>query len=216
MIQESVYQAIYLDYLYDWIFDYSKNCFEKLNAEVNDDSMEKAGIKYKNFIRGMGAFAVILLLLLLAHLAYLMLKWLKKENALRSYLKQKLLYQAWIRYMIESNLKSLHRAAFFLRFMICFTCPIGIESSTAYIICLTAFSIWPFFLVRFLLKRRHLLEDEAFLKKYSAMVKGIKTKNPSSFLYNAFFSIRRVALVLCFVILFEGDQRISVLVLMVI
>jgi len=88
MIHESVYQGIYLDYIYDWIFSYSTDSYEKLNEVVSDELEENTGVKHccLHFFRGMGVFSVILVIMLILHLVHLLLKELKMENAIRKYL----------------------------------------------------------------------------------------------------------------------------------
>ena len=78
------------------------------------------------------------------------------------------------------------------------------------------FIIWPIFIIIFLMKKKHVLEEKTFLEKFSSMTLGNKTEHPSSFLYSAFFCIRRFAVVMCYVILTESDDKIIILVLMII
>ena len=78
------------------------------------------------------------------------------------------------------------------------------------------FVVWPVFIIYFLIKRFHLLDEAKFLEKYESIILGQKTEHPSTYLYNAFFCIRRFALVMCYVTLAESDKRFMVPVLMLI
>ena len=120
-------------------------------------------------------------------------------------LKEKLFYRAWIRYLIESNLKTLHRSAFFLRYMASFTLMTLVHSALCII-----FFIWPIFLIVFLMKKRKELEEKAFIEKFGSMILGNKTEHPVTFLYNAAFCVRRLALVMIYVALIESDDRIII------
>ena len=41
---EAVYQAAYLDYIYDWLFEYTGERYERLDELTSDESIRKAGI----------------------------------------------------------------------------------------------------------------------------------------------------------------------------
>ena len=64
LIFESVYQAVYLEYIYDWLFKFSGDRYEQLI-----ESMKKAEMKH-----GLGIFAVILIILVVLMLIYFLLK----------------------------------------------------------------------------------------------------------------------------------------------
>jgi hypothetical protein len=109
----------------------------------------------------MGIFGLCLGALILALLFYFLLKLLavriKCCNFVIRILKQKLFYNVWIRYMIESNLKMTHNCVFYLYISGSFSTPTDTFGTSLRIAILTILVIWPFFATIFLCgSKKHL------------------------------------------------------------
>ena len=60
---EAVYQAAYLDYIYDWLEEFTGERYERLNELTSDESIRRAGIEHTGFVRGLGVLAIALLII---------------------------------------------------------------------------------------------------------------------------------------------------------
>ena len=138
-------------------------------------------------------------MLLAALLFWFILKLMKVRagccNTVRNFLKTKLFYSVWIRYMIESNLKITHNCIFFLAMGASFDSVDDSYATAIQIILFVIICIWPFFAVVFLCLKRKKLEDRSFKTKCGSMYNGLKTYANGALLYTSIFCIRRFLLV---------------------
>ena len=81
-------------------------------------------------------------------------------------LKAKLFYNAWVRYMIESNLKVTSNCLFYLSINTNYDTFENKVQSAIRIIIFAILIIWPLFLIGFLHWRKSELENEDFKKKF--------------------------------------------------
>ena len=180
------------------------------------DNLEKIGIENQSLFWSLGIFAVVLILLGLLFAFYYLVLYLRRKipglSVVEKYLKKKLFHNGIIRYMIQSNLKLAHTAAFFLAIKgISFQSKFNAVNSILNIIILVVLFIWPVFLFSFLMLNRRNLEKPSFKEKFDSMFLGIKTdkyltykwdsglklRKAKCFLYNVVFVARRMAFVAC-------------------
>ena len=77
-------------------------------------------------------------------------------------LRKKLFYNAWIRFLITSNLKITHNAIFVLHFEGSFATPKLSILTSFNILLLAMIVLWPLFLTCFLMYNRKRLERKSF------------------------------------------------------
>lgn len=122
-----------------------------------------------------------------------------------NYLKRKLFYSGWIRYLIASNLIMAHNCIFFLYIKASFS-DLGLSiSSSIRILLIVIIVFWTFFTTIFLHKNKNMLEDKTFKRKFSSMFNGIKTKRITSYMYSSVFCFRRLLLV-CTLLALKEEQ----------
>ena len=101
--------------------------------------------------------------MLFALLVYFLLRCLSPRirlcGTLLWLLKRKLFYNAWVRYMIESNLKMTHNCIFYLYISGSFGKAEDAVQTILRIILLTIIVIRPFFMTGFLFCKRRLLHQ---------------------------------------------------------
>ena len=125
----------------------------------------------------------------------------KRCSALRESLHKKLFYSAWIRYMTESYLEMSHTCVFFMAISTDYVTFQDKISLVVRVTLLVILVIWPFFVLTFLLKNRKKLDTDSFKKKFISMYNGLKTTKTGALLYAFLFCMRRMSLVLTFVLL---------------
>lgn len=137
--------------------------------------------------------------MIIAVLVYFLIKIISVKvkfcNTIRKLIGKKLFFNVWIRYMIESNLKTTHNCIFFLYIAGSFDNFEDKLSTWMRIILLTIFVIWPFFLVIFLNYNKGRLEETKFKQKFFSMYNGTKTQKIGSTTYTSAFCLRRLFLV---------------------
>ena len=130
----------------------------------------------------MGIFGIFLVILIFVLLLYFVLKLLAKRflrcSKVRNSLEDKLFYNVWIRYIIEGYLQTTHNSLFYLTILASFW--EGSLNHLANILVRVAqiviFSVWPFLVTVFLLKRRKVLDEPSFQRKYISIYSGLNTK----------------------------------------
>ena len=166
---------------------------------------------------------MVLIILGLLFALYFLVLYLRRKipglSVVERYLKKKLFHNGIIRYMIQSNLKLSHTAAFFLALKgISFEGSTNIVNSLLNILILVVLGIWPVFMFSFLMLNRKHLEKPSFKEKFDSMFLGIKTdkyltykwasglklRKAKCFLYNVVFVARRMAFVACSLSILEG------------
>ena len=109
-------------------------------------------------------------------------------------LRQYIFYQYPIRYMIQSYLRLL---SIFLTFFL-----IGSTSEEKFYVLIVyglltlLFFLWPIFIIGFVLNNHKRLTSAIFIRKFNALINGIKVTSFSSIVYYAVFSVRRFDLIL--------------------
>ena len=155
----------------------------------------------------LGAFGVVLVILLLISVIYLLLTLLSGRappaEKLKLKLRDKIFFNAWIRYIKESYLKAIHVSVFIL-----YTQKNNNKRTTGFedanlvaqIVQLVLYSAWPFLVMGLLLNRRVKLEDFDFRRKFKTMYSGLNIKITWAILYTTFFCLRRLFFVLALLI----------------
>ena len=162
--------------------------------------MRENDIAYTNLYFSLGIFGIFLSFIFLLVLIYLIINLLSTRiNCClkkRNYLRRKLLYNVWIRYILESNLKMTHTCIFFLAISGGFATVDQNIRTWIRITILTFYLLWPIFMILFLYRHRNELDKQSFMNKFKAMYSGIKTKKLTAYTYNSIFCIRRFLLVI--------------------
>ena len=167
--------------------------------------LDRVGIQSANPFFSLGIYGKVFLLLISLLMIYYLASHLsvrvKKARLLKRLLRKKLFYNAWIRFLITSNLKITHNAIFVLHFEGSFTTlKLGILTSFN-ILLLAMIVLWPLFLTFFLMYNRKRLERKSFQKRFHSMYLGNRTLRSSTYLYHTVFCLRRLFLVLAFYML---------------
>ena len=124
MIKEAIYNAITLQL-------FSEEAFEFIGIQSKTDQdtprkeqYDRVGIKSANLFFSLGIYGKVFMLLIGLLLVYIlavqMSKRIKKIEILKKLLHKKLFYNAWIRFLITSNLKITHNVIFVLHFQASF------------------------------------------------------------------------------------------------
>ncbi len=131
-------------------------------------------------------------------------------NVVRRILKQKLFYNVWIRYMIESNLKMTHNCVFYLYISGNFETGTDTFATSLRVVILCILVIWPFFATIFLCCKSKHLKEKSFKQKFIAMYLGNKTDEHLPLTYTSVFCLRRMLLV-CSLLALQNRQYALVL-----
>ena len=132
---------------------------------------------------------------------YFLIKWLSTRcmclQKVTSVLKSKIFYSAWIRYFIQSYLIILHTVVFFALLKPSFlNATEGTVTVFQFLVATFLVLVWPTIIIWSLLRNRDRLDDNDFKGRFGSLYQGIWTDKPSEFLYNFFFCIRRLLLVI--------------------
>ena len=169
--------------------------------------MRENDIAYTNLYFSLGIFGIFLSFIFLLVLIYLIINLLSTRiNCClkkRNYLRRKLLYNVWIRYILESYLIVTHYCVFFLSIGTSFDSVSDTINTLAGTIFLPIYILWPFFMILFLYKKQRKLDDKDFIKRFEVMYHENKTRKLSSIFYNSVFCLRRLVLVLSLFLLEE-------------
>ena len=120
MMLQSMHNAITLDNLLNGIYDTQFDDFvQKDEVEIaKDQKLKKFDISYKNLYFSLGIFGILLGLLLFVLLLYFLVKLISVKvkccEIVLKFLKAKLFYNVYIRYLITSYLKLTHNCVIFL------------------------------------------------------------------------------------------------------
>ena len=96
------------------------------------------------------ALAILVVILLFYFMLKIASTRCKCCRSLIAWLKKKMFYNVWIRYIIESNLKMTHSCIFFLYISGQFDSVSAVLNSVIRIVIITIYAIWPFFVAGFL------------------------------------------------------------------
>ena len=182
----------------DKVFDYGKTKFNVTKQMFSDENLLDYGITDGNLIRGLGVFAIVLILNLIGVAIYFLLaaisrgkcQWLKTP---RDFLHRKLFYNGFLRYLIVSNLKLTITAwAFFISYY----SERSPYKAAGFLIGIKVLLFYPILFMVFLIKNQDKLEDPKVRQKYSSAYDGIYTESKQALLYNTVFCLRRFCIVL--------------------
>lgn len=159
--------------------------------------------------QSLGIFEILLGILISTTLLYMVVKIIFEKvhccKSVHGFLKRKLFYNAWIRFMIESNLQIAHNCILFLYVNGSFDDLTAKYNTWLRILPLISFFVWPFFLLGFLYRNIKRLDEPVFKLKFVSMYLGIK-KKLADLTYTSVFCFRRLLLV---VIFFEFSSQRS-------
>ena len=124
------------------------------------------GVQDSSLFKSLGLFLVVVIGLLLLVVIYFVVKSSKNEKTiahkLKMKLEKKLFYSSFLRYMIVSNLKLNYTTWAFLISQFSFsTISSGIKTSVQILI-IVGVCLWPLFIMIFMVKNQHKLEDKKF------------------------------------------------------
>ena len=150
----------------------------------------------------LGIFGFFLGLIFFALLFYFLIRLIAMKvkccESFEKWLKAKLFYSVYIRYMIESNLMIAHDCICFLYVSGSFEILEDQINSFLRIVLLAIIVAWPFYLIGFLYCNRKRLHEMDFKQKFWSMYTGVKVTNYSAITYTSVLSFRRLSLVLLF------------------
>lgn len=174
-----MHNAITLENIINSIYDKFIDGFDESEDSEEQELLRASDIPYKNMYLSLGIFGIFFAVLIFGVMVYWGLKLLagrfKFCNTVLTTLGRKLFYSVWIRYMIESNLKTTHNCIFFLYISGGFG-NIGDKIQTwALIAILSIIVIWPAFVGIFLAYKRNMLNDPEFKRKFISMYNGTRT-----------------------------------------
>ena len=109
MLLLSMHNAITLENLFSSVYDSILPDFTDPDEDQHKEDLKGADISHDNVYLSLGVFGLVFVILILAIGLFFLLRCLSVRNRccgmIMGVLKAKLFYNAWIRYMIESNLK---------------------------------------------------------------------------------------------------------------
>ena len=168
MMLQSMHNAITLEEVMNSVYESVVPEFSDPEEEEYREELKDSDIPYENIYLSLGIFGVVFVLLLFAVCVYYLLKCMSVRMRccamILATLKAKLFYNAWVRYMIESNLKVTSNCLFYLFVNTDYDSFEMKVHSAIRIVILTILIIWPLFLIGFLHWRKSELENENFKK----------------------------------------------------
>ena len=124
------------------------------------------GVQDSSLLKSLGLFLVVVIGLLLLVVIYYIVKSSKNEKTiaykLKVKLEKKLFYSSFLRYMIVSNLKLNYTTWAFLISQFSFATVTGGIKTTAQIVIIVCVCLWPLFIMIFMIKNQHRLEEKKF------------------------------------------------------
>ena len=165
-IMKALHNANTLQPYLDKFNKFTEKYREVEQEEYTQEELERVGVHDPNLFWSLGIFAIAIVVLLFLLLVYFFFKVMStkfpKLRAAEIILGKKLFYNAWIRYLIESNLKITHNAIFVMHLKASFESKSKTIATSFNILLLAIIVLWPFFLTIFLLVNRDRLEDKRF------------------------------------------------------
>lgn len=156
MIMLSMHNAVTLENVNKQLTGYFKDKLAIVQSSISSKKHEEQGLTSSNFFESFAIYGLILALLLILLLIYLMIRLLNSRNktlrSIRTFLYNKLFYNSWIRYMIESNLKTTHNTVFFLYLTGSFATLLDSGKTFTMCLLLAIIVLWPVFIWLFLSK----------------------------------------------------------------
>jgi len=155
---ENLINSFYQSFVFD---------LKSLTAENDgEEQLKESDFKYGNLWTSLGIFGICLVVLVFALLLYVFIallcrKW-KFCDKIRLLLRSKLVYSVWIRYLIESNLKTTHSCVFFLALEASYGTTVEWTTASIRVLMLIVIVIWPFFLTSFLYFKRAKINNGKF------------------------------------------------------
>ena len=225
----SFHDAVHLTKTLKWTaIEHYLGLYEDSDMDIEDeDYLKRWDIEGDSLLRAFGIFTVFFAVILGLILIYWLTVCLKNKcwkemKHVHSYLHRKLFFSSLIRYMIQANLLMTHNAVFYLFVSDKFDSKI---TTFSYIAILVLVSVWPIFLIAFLVPQQGRLEEEDFKNKFTSMYLDNKTNKylgekfvkdrKLCYLYHVPFCVRRLCLVLSF-FFFRDDQSLTLYAILVI
>ena len=170
LIFDSVYNAVTLRPVKEIVFNFGVDKYD-LAKEKTDNKLEILDIKKDSIFWSLGIFAIFLIGIILVTLLYYAIRFLKRRvkkfNDVEIYLRKKLFFRVWIRYLIQSSLKLCYACFTFLIYVgLKFDTWANRANSALNIAILVVLIVWPFFLTFFLLENRQKLDKKKFKDKF--------------------------------------------------
>ena len=183
MIMLSMHNATTLENVNEQVKNFFKDKLQIVRESISSQEHKDKGLSTDNFFESFAIYGLILSILVILLLIYLFIRLLNSQNKylvmVKQLLKNKLFYNSWIRYMIESNLKTTHNTIFFLYLTGSFATNLD-TIKTIFMLLLILFIIcWPVFIGIFLSKNQQKLGDKEYRDKYGSMYLDTKTDKHS-------------------------------------
>ena len=179
MILDSMHNAITLENILKEVKDsYFSDFVDQQEDDEELETLQRSGIQSKNILLSFGIFAIALAALIFVLVVYLVLRMLSLKirccRTIQSLLEEKLFYNAWIRYMVQSNLKITHNCIFYLVISGSNGSAEDNVSTLFRIVLLVLILVWPVLCAVILCCSRDRLGDKAFKKKFISMYNGLR------------------------------------------
>ena len=117
MMLQSLHNALTLENIINNLYDKYHDSYDGQNNE-DIESLQGYGISYQNIYLSLGIFGIALSLLVFGVMFYAILKFFAERiricHPIINFLRLKLFYSGWIRYLIASNLTMTHNCIFYL------------------------------------------------------------------------------------------------------
>lgn len=164
--------------------------------------MRDKNLSYDSKGLSLGIYTVFLGGLFLALVFYFVLKcfswYLGCCKKVKLTMNDTLFYNAWIRYLVESNLTTTHNCVFYLYIVGWDSLRQSSFNSIIRIMTLVIVLIWPFFAIFFLFWKRQKLQTPSFKRKFTSMYEGLRLQHGLALTYTSVFCLRRLLLVSIF------------------
>ena len=154
--------AITLKPISDVLFDFGKSDFELVDSTLNDEQMKSLGVQDSALSKSLGLYGIVFLTLLALIGLFVVVNFIPSFARFKKYLKKKLFFHSFIRYMIVSNLKFNYTVTAFLITSWSFATFVNGIRTSAFVVALTAICAWPVFIYVFMKKNKERLEDNGF------------------------------------------------------
>ena len=171
----------------------------------------KHEIRKYEFVLAFGIFSLVFIALCLLALLNLVFRAFADRNRLISLIYNKLnkslYYNAWIRFLIQSNIELVYTSLLFLKLMASFSFFFIAFKTLFFGSQLAIALLFPFLALCWLYKNKERLYQSKVLQKYESLYMGTKAHTKLGRLYTPLFCLRRASL--CFLLIFMGQGKSS-------
>lgn len=151
--------AITLKPISDAFFDYGQTEYERVESTLNDEKMKAMGIQDIALSKNLGVYGIVFLTLVLFMGLFAIVSYIPSCIRFKKYLRKKLFYHSFIRYMIVSNLKFNYTITAFLISSWSFATFFDGIRSYGYVLAMTAAVGFPIFIMVFMVRNKNILEE---------------------------------------------------------